>query len=49
MFSMVLLIANAISVYTEYARYSNALVNIDRQLKLNPEDICLLSSTCKPL
>jgi len=36
------LLANAISVYSENARYSNALVNIDRQLKSHPEDAAAL-------
>lgn len=32
------LLANVISVYNQNSRYSNALVNIGRQIKLNPDD-----------
>ena len=32
------LLANVANVYFEQERYSNALVNLDRQLKLNPQD-----------
>lgn len=32
------LLANAVAIYTENSRFSNALVNVDRQLQVRPDD-----------